>query len=145
MKGAAALVIAALAAATTHAGIPLRVDGTLVAEIDAKGRIEPVGDGCTTLIVRTGELASEVPVEVRGMDEVAVSFRRQVVPVLTKAGCNQGACHASQYGKGNFKLSLLGYAPEEDYPQFVRDWQQRRISLIAPEESLIIKKATLEK
>ena len=53
-------------------------------------------------------------------------------------------CHASQYGKGEFKLSLFGFAPEEDHPQIARDWNQRRLSLIDPADSLILKKPTLQ-
>ena len=70
-------------------------------------------------------------------------FTEAVVPVLTKAGCNQGACHASQSGKGGFKLSLFGFAPQADYRAIVRDQQQRRISRVTPADSLLLKKATL--
>ena len=45
----------------------------------------------------------------------AVSFRRDVVPALTKAGCNAGACHGSFQGRGGFRLSLLGFDPAADY------------------------------
>ena len=72
-----------------------------------------------------------------------VSFTGDVMPALTKAGCNQGACHASQYGKGGFKLSLFGYAPGEDFTAMTRDANQRRIATVAPADSLILKKATL--
>jgi hypothetical protein len=70
-----------------------------------------------------------------------VSFIEDVIPVLTKAGCNQGACHGGQFGQGSFKLSLLGFAPEQDYPSIVRQWSQRRLSLLSPADSLILRKA----
>jgi hypothetical protein len=70
-----------------------------------------------------------------------VSLIEDVIPVLTKAGCNQGACHGGQFGQGSFKLSLLGFAPEQDHLSIAREWSQRRISLIAPAKSLILKKA----
>jgi len=70
-------------------------------------------------------------------------FRSDVIPVLTKAGCNRGACHAAQHGQGGFKLSLFGFAPQDDYRSLVRAHRQRRISPIAPANSLILKKATL--
>ena len=44
-----------------------------------------------------------------------VSFINEVNPVLTRAGCNAGACHGAAAGKGGVKLSLRGYAPELDY------------------------------
>ena len=73
----------------------------------------------------------------------SAGFTADVIPVLTKAGCNQGACHASQSGKGGFKLSLFGFAPEDDYRALVRDQRQRRVSRISPADSLFLKKATL--
>ena len=69
------------------------------------------------------------------------SFIEDVIPVLTKAGCNQGACHGGQFGQGGFKLSLLGFAPEQDHPSIVREWTQRRVSLLVPAESLLLRKA----
>lgn len=36
-------------------------------------------------------------------------------PVLTKAGCNMGACHGSLQGRGGLMLSLLGYDAAKDY------------------------------
>ncbi len=115
-----------------------------IVRVDLQGRAQPVGDGETAISVRDGETTIAVPVSVNGLaNPPPVSFRQQVIPVLTKAGCNQGACHGSQFGKGDFKLSLLGYAPEEDYPQFVRDWTQRRVSMLVPEDSLVLQKATL--
>ena len=71
------------------------------------------------------------------------SFTRDVIPALTKAGCNQGACHAAQHGKGGFKLSLFGYAPDEDHIAITRDQNQRRISTVRAADSLILKKATM--
>src|SRR6476660_8555557 len=69
-----------------------------------------------------------------------VSFINDVFPVLTKAGCNAGACHGSQYGKGGFKLSLLGYDPDLDYASIRKDALGRRSTLTEPEQSLILRK-----
>lgn len=115
-----------------------------IADVDRRGRVLPLSDGQATLTVTLGDLSRSIPVTVRDTGADAVSFAEDVIPVLSKAGCNQGACHASQYGKGEFKLSLFGFAPEEDHPQFVRDWQQRRVSFVEPENSLVLKKATME-
>ena len=43
------------------------------------------------------------------------SFRTDVVPLLSKAGCNMGACHGNLNGKGGFRLSLRGDDPAFDY------------------------------
>ncbi|HEX4150034.1 MAG TPA: hypothetical protein VHY20_13640, partial [Pirellulales bacterium] len=45
----------------------------------------------------------------------SVSFGREVMAVLSKAGCNQGTCHGNQQGKNGFKLSLRGEDPAADY------------------------------
>ena len=115
-----------------------------LAKIDERGQVTPLQNGEGSITVLSGDAQAEVAIRITHVESPDISFAEQVVPVLTKAGCNQGACHASQYGKGNFKLSLLGFAPEQDHSQFVRDWRQRRVSFIAPDESLILKKAMLD-
>lgn len=75
--------------------------------------------------------------------EKRVSFVNDVVPVLTKAGCNQGACHAKAGGGQNgFQLSLLGFEPVDDYAHLVKEARGRRLFLTAPEQSLILMKAS---
>jgi len=64
-----------------------------------------------------------------------VSFINDVVPVLTKVGCNAGACHGSQYGKGGFKLSLLGYDPDFDYLSIRKEARARRVTAARPERN----------
>ena len=73
-------------------------------------------------------------------ESLRVDFVRDVVPALTKAGCNAGACHGSFQGRGGFKLSLLGFDPDADYQSIVRDARGRRVFPSSPEESLILKK-----
>src|SRR3954453_4376078 len=65
------------------------------------------------------------------------SFRNQVIPVLTRAGCNSGACHGALAGKGGLKLSLRGYDPETDHFVLTRQALGRRIDREAPERSLM--------
>jgi len=78
-----------------------------------------------------------------GAADRTVSFVNDVVPMLTKAGCNAGACHAKAGGGQNgFQLSLLGFEPLEDYESLVKDGRGRRLFLAAPEQSLILKKAS---
>ncbi len=71
------------------------------------------------------------------------SFRNHVVPVLTKAGCNSGACHGAAAGKNGFKLSLRGYDPEVDYETITRHAAARRVNRIEPAKSLLLLKPTL--
>ena len=70
------------------------------------------------------------------------SFRNQVVPVLTRTGCNMGACHGSAAGKNGLKLALRGYAPEIDHAVLTRQAVGRRVNTSAPAESLLLLKAT---
>jgi len=70
-----------------------------------------------------------------------LSFVRDIQPILTKAGCNAGACHAKAItGQRGFRLSVLGFEPEEDYEAIVKQGKGRRVFPPAPEESLLITK-----
>ena len=112
--------------------------------VSPTGGVTPLKSGMAAVQVTHGDAVVQVSIDVSGMAGGSpVSFQKDVMPILSKAGCNQGACHASQYGKGGLKLSLLGYAPEQDYPALVRDLHQRRVSVVQPEDSLMLKKATL--
>ena len=71
-------------------------------------------------------------------------FARNVTAVLDKAGCNLGACHGNQRGKGGFLLSLRGEAPLDDYKSLVVEEAGRRIDLISPQQSLTLLKATAQ-
>jgi hypothetical protein len=69
-----------------------------------------------------------------------VSFRNDVMAVLSKAGCNQGACHGNQNGKGGFKLSLRGEDPAADFATLTHDLLGRRVNPHQPAESLLLLK-----
>jgi hypothetical protein len=71
-----------------------------------------------------------------------ISFRNNVQPVLTKAGCNAGACHGAAAGQNGFKLSLRGYDNDGDYLVLTKQALGRRISVNDPGRSLILLKAT---
>lgn len=74
-----------------------------------------------------------------------VSFVNDIMPVLTKAGCNAGACHAKAgNGQNGFQLSLLGFEPQEDYEQIVKKARGRRVSIASPDHSLILLKASAQ-
>jgi len=71
-----------------------------------------------------------------------VSFNLDVIPILSKAGCNGGGCHGALAGKGGFRLSLFGYDPASDYLAITRDARGRRIDLAQPGASLLLTKPT---
>jgi hypothetical protein len=68
------------------------------------------------------------------------SFVHDVEPLLTRLGCNQGACHGKGAGRNGFRLSLRGYAPELDHLWLTREYGGRRIDTAAPENSLLLLK-----
>jgi hypothetical protein len=73
--------------------------------------------------------------------EEITSFRRDVMPVLFRAGCNSGTCHGSARGKDGFMLSLFGYDPKGDYERIVYEMVGRRVNAAVPEQSLLLLKA----
>ncbi|HEV3437324.1 MAG TPA: DUF1549 domain-containing protein [Gemmata sp.] len=75
-------------------------------------------------------------------DSPAPSFTTEVIPLLTKAGCNQGSCHGKGAGQNGFRLSLRGFAPDQDYKWITREFSGRRLDPTKPEESLLLRKAT---
>lgn len=70
------------------------------------------------------------------------SFRNHVIPVLTKAGCNSGACHGAAAGKNGFSLTLRGYDPDADYEALTREAAGRRVNKLEPAKSLVLLKPT---
>src|SRR5436190_7376124 len=96
--------------------------------------MRPIGHMFYQLIVflgMAGVAAGEVP-----------SFRNDVLPILSKAGCNTGGCHGALAGKGGFKLSLFGYNPDADYLAITRESRGRRIEPTDPGASLLLLKPT---
>jgi hypothetical protein len=71
------------------------------------------------------------------------SFELDVMPILSKAGCNGGGCHGALAGKAGFRLSLFGYDPKSDYVAITRDARGRRVDLAEPGASLLLTKPTM--
>ena len=71
----------------------------------------------------------------------APSFRNKVQPILTRFGCNMGACHGAAAGQGGFRLSLRGFDDEGDYLSVTRSAMGRRINGDDPARSLLLLKA----
>jgi hypothetical protein len=101
----------------------------------------PAADGTTELTVKFDGRTLKVPVTVeKAAAEHPISFKLDVIPVLTKAGCNSGGCHGASRGKDGFRLSLFGYDPDGDYTKITREQIGRRVNLAIPEESLLLEK-----
>lgn len=71
-----------------------------------------------------------------------VNFRNDVLPILSRLGCNSGACHGALAGKGGFRLSLRGYDPDADHASIAKQLRGRRIEIANPGQSLLLTKPT---
>lgn len=124
-------------------GVRFAVSNPNIARVTDQGEVAPVSDGETTLIATLGDRSVSASIRVSGTGSSEPwSFRNHVLPVMTKAGCNQGSCHGAAAGKNGFRLTLRGYAPEIDYDSMTRQATARRIVKTAPAESLMLLKAT---
>ncbi len=113
-----------------------------IATVSAKGVVLAHHGGTTALIGQVGDRRLEIPVRVaERSDSDPVSFQHEVVPILTRSGCNSGACHGTPTGKNGFRLSLRGYDPSLDIDSLTREVHARRINHLRPGESLILLKA----
>ncbi len=112
-----------------------------IATVDEHGTVRPAGDGEARITAKAKGATATVVVRVRDSHTPFTwSFRNHVIPVMTKMGCNQGACHGALAGKNGFKLTLRGYDPETDYDTLTRVSVGRRVSLADPTASLILAK-----
>ncbi len=115
-----------------------------IARVDQEGLVWPQSDGRTTLTASFRGQRDAAAVEVSKFSApFEWSFRNDVIPVMTKVGCNQGACHGAAAGKNGFKLTLRGYDPETDYYTLTHQALARRTERIEPARSLILLKPTL--
>ncbi len=114
-----------------------------IVSVDPAGRIAVLKDGLTLIEARDSTSGLSTTLKVR-VEEAAtnrpIHFVNQIVPIFTKASCNSGGCHGKSGGQNGFKLSLLGFEPEEDYEHLVREARGRRLFPAAPENSLLLLK-----
>ncbi len=89
---------------------------------------------CSQLLLGTAAQGADISAAVP-------TFDRDVMPIVSQAGCNMGACHGNLHGKGGLKLSLRGEDPAFDYNALTRQHSQRRIDVFQPDESLLLQKA----
>lgn len=114
-----------------------------IAAVDATGLVSPRAEGTTVIAVEYQNEKAQVTVEVKGLKEPApISFAKQVMPILTKSGCNAGGCHGKAEGQAGFKLSVFGFDAEADYQAIVMEGRGRRIFPAAPDSSLFLRKGS---
>jgi hypothetical protein len=114
-----------------------------VVEVSSSGYLVPLGEGTTKVVAECGGQVVELSVAVSGFARPQpINFTNEIVPILTKLGCNNGGCHGKADGQNGFKLSLLGFDPVADYRALVQEARGRRIELAAAEQSLLLVKPT---
>ena len=118
-----------------------RSSDSSVVEVAGKGLLRARGDGQATVTAEFEGRRASLTVRVENATGSRVwSFRNDVQPVLTKRGCNSGACHGAAAGKRGFKLSLRGFDEFADHATLTRRAVGRRVNRIEPDQSLILLK-----
>ena len=113
------------------------------ASVSATGIVTPKADGAGKVRAEVAGKTAEVALVVSGSaTKPAVDFIQDVNPVMTKMGCNSGACHGAKDGKYGFKLSLRGYDPLYDVRSLKDDLAGRRLNPASPDDSLMLLKAS---
>ncbi|MHB1425429.1 MAG: DUF1549 domain-containing protein [Gemmataceae bacterium] len=111
--------------------------------VNATGVVRPLADGSGVLKINLQGQTLTVPIEVKGQKEkYTASFVRDVMPTLSRMGCNAGTCHGAAKGRNGFKLSLRGYDPLFDHRSLTDDLKGRRFNRAAPDASLMLLKCT---
>lgn len=114
-----------------------------IVTVSANGVVRPVANGSDRVKFSFRGKSFEIPVQVAEVEaKYAPSFVRDVQPVFSRLGCNQGTCHGAKEGKGGFKLSLRGYDAIYDYRAFTDEVGARRFNRVAPDQSLMLLKAS---
>jgi hypothetical protein len=112
-----------------------------VVKVSERGQVRPVADGKGTIHFALGGKTINIPVQITGQKKpYEVSFVRDVMPTLSRIGCNAGTCHGAAKGKNGFQLSLRGYDPEFDHRALTDDVEARRFNRAAPDQSLMLLK-----
>ena len=134
--------------ATYSIGAAGDAPAALVVEVK-RGKLFARGNGAAVVTISApdstggGTLSTSAKVSVRGFGvDRKINFANEVLPILTKAGCNAGGCHGKASGQNGFRLSLLGFDPDFDYDALVKQGRGRRVFPAAPDHSLLLQKAS---
>jgi hypothetical protein len=116
-----------------------------IVRVDETGLIDPIAEGEATVHVSSGRAGIDASLRIRVTNlvhDLPINFPNQVVPLFTKYSCNGGGCHGKSGGQNGFRLSLLGFEPKEDYEYLVKESRGRRLFPAAPDQSLLLAKAS---
>ena len=120
------------------------ISDSSIAKVDGGNMVLPLRDGQATITASVRGHRATAPLIVKdSANALSWSFRNDVLPVMTKVGCNSGPCHGAAAGKNGFKLSLRGYDPITDYYTLTHQALARRTNRLEPARSLILLKPTV--
>ncbi|HBJ33593.1 MAG TPA: S-layer related protein (Precursor) [Planctomycetaceae bacterium] len=120
-----------------------RSEDPSVVAVNDRGMTIAQSSGRTEIVVEVAGQTLRVPVIVEDAESCRVEFFRDIRPLVAKAGCAAGACHAAQHGKGGFKQSAFGFDPQGDYNEMVKAGRGRRVNFASPELSLLLRKPSM--
>ncbi len=122
--------------------VTYRAEPEGIVSISADGYVKPLADGSVTVTATTeaGQSATVAATVIGIANDPPINFKNQIVPIFTKLGCNSGGCHGKASGQNGFKLSLLGFYPDDDYEFLVKEGRGRRLNPASPDESLFLLK-----
>ena len=110
--------------------------------VSDRGYVTPSGDGEAVITATVNEHEVRIPVRVTGLkSRRPVDFASEIVPLLSRYGCNAGGCHGKASGQNGFKLSLFGFDTAFDYQAIVQEARGRRVFASSANSSLLIQKA----
>ncbi|MFP6657442.1 MAG: DUF1549 domain-containing protein [Pirellulales bacterium] len=72
--------------------------------------------------------------------ERRVTFENDIIPILSRFGCNSSGCHGKAEGQNGFKLSVFGFDPGGDYDALTREGRGRRVFPGVAGRSLLLQK-----
>jgi hypothetical protein len=113
-----------------------------IAQVSETGVVHSVKDGTATVVVAAAGKKVSVKVTVEGSSQPRrFHFENDIVPLLSRFGCNSSGCHGNAEGQNGFKLSVFGFDPHADYAALTKEARGRRVYPAAPEHSLFLAKA----
>jgi hypothetical protein len=112
-----------------------------VIRVEPNGRVFPLANGSAEITATFEGKTVKVPVTAQKMEAPQpINFANHVVPIFTKLGCSSGGCHGKIAGQNGFRLSLLGFDPQFDYDNLLKEARGRRVFPAAPDASLLLTK-----
>jgi hypothetical protein len=112
-----------------------------IAGVSEAGFVRGRADGAVEVSIEVAGRKLKVPVQVaEARRERHYHFENDILPILSRFGCNSSGCHGKAEGQNGFKLSVFGFDPPADYTALTKESRGRRVFVAAPEHSLLLTK-----